>query len=75
MTPRFRPLHDLRIDVPTLTRRLLQNPMVRNSTKLIPALTLYGLMLRILCWHITATVRMYLMTHGPNFRKILGTSG
>jgi hypothetical protein len=42
---------------------------------LIPALTLYGLMLRILCWQTTAMVRMYQMMRGPNFRKILGTSG
>jgi hypothetical protein len=41
MTPRFRPLHDPRIDVPTLTRLFLQNPMMRNSTTLIPALTLW----------------------------------
>jgi hypothetical protein len=59
----------------SLTRRSLQNPMMRNSTTSIPALTLYGLMLRILYWHTTATVRVYLMTRGPNFRKILGTSG
>jgi hypothetical protein len=26
-------------------------------------------------WHNTATVRVYLMTRGPNFHKILGTSG
>jgi hypothetical protein len=75
MTPRFRRLHDPRIDVPTLTRHFLQNPMMRNSTTLIPALTLYGLMLIILSWHTTATVQVYLMTRGPNFRKILGTSG
>jgi hypothetical protein len=41
---------------------------------LIPALTLYGLMLIILCWHTTAMVHTYLMTHGPNFCKILGTN-
>jgi hypothetical protein len=65
MTPRFRQLHDLRIDVPMPTRRFLQNPMMRkNSTRLIPALTLYGLMLIILCWHTTATVHVYLMTRG-----------
>jgi hypothetical protein len=33
------------------------------------------LMLIILCWHTTVTVHMYLMTRGPNFCKILGTSG
>jgi hypothetical protein len=33
------------------------------------------LMLIILCWQTTATVHMYLMTRGPNFHKILGTSG
>jgi hypothetical protein len=75
MTPRFRRLHDLRIDVPTLTRRFLQNHMMRNSTTLIPALTLYGLMLIILCWHTTAMVHVYLMTRGPSFCKILRTSG
>jgi hypothetical protein len=37
--------------------------------------TLYGLMLIIPYWHNTATVRVYLMTRGPNFRKTLGTSG
>jgi hypothetical protein len=75
MTPRFCRLHDLRIDVPMLTRHFLQNPMMRNSTTLIPALTLYGLMLIILCWHTTAMVHVYLMKRGPNFRKILRTSG
>jgi hypothetical protein len=35
MTPRFRWLHNLRIDVPMLTHRFLQNPMMRNSTTLI----------------------------------------
>jgi hypothetical protein len=75
MTPRFRQLHDLRIDVPMFTRHFLQNPMMRDSTTSIPVLTLYGLMLIILYWHNTATVRVYLMTPGPNFRKILGTSG
>jgi hypothetical protein len=49
--------------------------MMRNSTTLIPALTLYGLTLIILCWHTTAMVHEYLMMRGPNFRKILGTSG
>jgi hypothetical protein len=49
MMPRFRRLHDPRPDVPTLTHRFLQNPMMRNSTTLIPALTLYGLTLIILC--------------------------
>jgi hypothetical protein len=58
-----------------LTRHFLQNPMMRNSTTLIPALTPYGLMLRILCWHTTAMVRVYLMMRGPKFRKILGTYG
>ncbi len=75
MMPRFcRPL-DPRIDVPMPTHCFLQNPMMRNSTTLIPALTLYGLMLIILCWHTTAMVHVYLKTRGPNFRKILGTSG
>jgi hypothetical protein len=67
--------HDPRIDVPMLTRHFLQNPMMRNSTTLIPVLTLYGLMLIILYWHTTATVHEYLMTRDPNFCKILGTSG
>jgi hypothetical protein len=49
MTPRFRRLHDPRPDVPTLTHHSLQNTMMRNSTTLIPALTLYGLTLIILC--------------------------
>jgi hypothetical protein len=75
MTPRFRRLRDLRIDMPTLTRRFLQNHMMRNSTTLIPALTLYGLMLIILCWHTTAMVHVYLMMRGPSFCKILRTSG
>jgi hypothetical protein len=70
MTPRCRRLHDPRLDVPMLTHCFLLNP-----TTLIPALTLYGLMLKILCWHTTAMVHVYLMTRGPNFRKILGTSG
>jgi hypothetical protein len=75
MTPRFRQLLDPRIDVPTFTRHFLQSPMMRDSTTSIPALTLYGLMLIIPYWHNTATVWVYLMTRGPNFRKILGTSG
>jgi hypothetical protein len=75
MTPRFRRLHDLRIDMPMLTRHFLWNPLTRNSTTLIPALTLYGLLHIIMCWHTTAMVHVYLMTRGPNFRKILGTSG
>jgi hypothetical protein len=74
-TKGFRRLHDLRINVPTFTRRFLQNPMMRNSTTSIPALSLYGLMLIMLYWHTTATVSMYLMMRGPNFRKIPGTSG
>jgi hypothetical protein len=73
--PRFRRLHDPRIDVPMLTRHFLQNPVMRNSMTLIPVLTLYGLTLIILCWHTTVTVQEYLMTRGPNFRKILRTSG
>jgi hypothetical protein len=75
MTPRFCRLHDPRIDVPTLTHHFRQNPMMRNSTTLIPVLTLYGLTLIILCWHTTAMVHEYLMMCGPNFCKILGTSG
>jgi hypothetical protein len=58
-----------------LTCHFLQNPMRRNSTTLTPVLTLSGLMLIILCWHTTAMVHEYLMTRGPNFCKILGTSG
>jgi hypothetical protein len=42
---------------------------------LTPVLTLYGLTLTILCWHTTAMVHVYLMMCGPNFHKILGTSG
>jgi hypothetical protein len=75
MTPRFCRLLDPRIDVPTFTHHFLQSPMMRDSTTSIPALTLYGLMLIIPYWHNTATVWVYLMTRGPNFRKILGTSG
>jgi hypothetical protein len=75
MMPRFRRLHDPRLKVPMLTHRFLLNPMIRSSMTLIPVLTLYGLMLIILCWHTTATVHVYLMMRGPNFFKILGTSG